>query len=114
VFSLLLSLAAAAMECPEGSHLEGHPPPAGEELKCVLPDGSLHGPYKHWYSNGQLMQLFHYDHGREHGKQQAWWPNGQLMMEGVSMDGKRYQGFRYWDISGQETRLQIDAIEETR
>lgn len=110
---LSLPLIASAMECPEGSQLQGNPPPAGQELKCVLADGTLHGTYKHWYSNGELMQEFHYDHGKEHGKQRAWWPNGQLMMEGTSMNGKRYQGYRYWDITGKESSLQFETIEET-
>jgi MORN repeat protein len=112
ILATCLPLAAAEFSCPEGTELQGKAPPDGLELKCVLADGSLHGPYQHWYSNGQLMQSLHYDHGKEHGEQKAWWPNGQKMMEGTSMNGKRYQGFRYWDISGKESSIQFETIDE--
>lgn len=108
-----LPLAGAEFSCPEGTELRGKAPPDGLEQKCVLTDGTLHGPYMHWYGSGQLMQSLHFDHGKEHGEQKAWWPNGNKMMEGTSMNGKRYQGFRYWDISGQESSLQFETIEET-
>lgn len=111
-FFLAITAAASERPCPEGSERHGQAPPAGNEVKCVLPDGTLHGPSQHWYSNGQLMDSLTYDHGREHGEQKAWWPNGRKMMEGVSMDGKRYQGFRYWDISGRESKIQFETIEE--
>lgn len=107
-----MSLAATDISCPEGTEQRGNPPPQGNEVKCVLPDGTLHGPYQHWYDNGQLMESLRFDHGKEHGEQKAWWPNGQKMMEGTSMNGKRYQGFRYWNISGQESNLQFEKIEE--
>ncbi len=110
--ALPLQLAAADISCPDGATLQGQTPPQGTELKCVLPDGTLHGPYKHWYSNGQLMQQLHYDHGREHGEQSAWWPNGQLMMQGISMHGKRYQGFHYWNMQGEEANIQFETIDE--
>jgi hypothetical protein len=110
---LSLPLLAIALDCPEGTQLQGQQPPEGNELKCVLPDGALHGPYKYWYSNGQLMQFLHYDHNLEHGEQKSWWPNGQIMMDGISMNGKRYQGFRYWDINGKESALEFETIQES-
>ena len=110
---LSLPLTTVALECPEGSQLQGLPPPDGRELKCVLPDGTLHGPYKYWYSNGQLMQFLHYERDQEHGEQKSWWPNGQRMMEGTSMNGKRYKGFRYWGINGKESAIQFETIQET-
>ena len=47
--------------------------------------------------------------GKEHGRQRSWWPNGQLMMEGISVDGNRYKGFKYWSITGQQTDLNIET-----
>jgi hypothetical protein len=45
--------------------------------------------------------------GVEHGQQRGWWPNGQLMLEGISVNGTRYKGFKYWGIDGTPTDLGI-------
>ncbi len=47
--------------------------------------------------------------GKEHGRQRSWWPNGQLMMEGISYEGNRYKGFKYWSIDGKPTELNIET-----
>lgn len=107
--ALLLSVIATAdtavPPCPEGSRVLGEGPPAGLELRCVGADGRAEGPWLTWYGNGQLMSERQMQDDREHGRQRSWWPNGQLMMEGISMEGQRLQGFRYWSITGQPTEL---------
>jgi hypothetical protein len=113
ILALLAPLAlpvygAVALSCPDGGHPQGNAPPAGYEWKCVDANGAVDGPWRTWYTNGQLMSERHMKHGREHGRQRSWWPNGQLMMEGVSVDGHRYQGFKYWTIDGEPTQLNIE------
>lgn len=113
LFSLLAACGAAHGDplpaCPEKSHALGARPPAGYEWKCVDAGNEVNGPWLSWYANGQLMSERHMKHGQEHGRQRSWWPNGQLMMEGVSVEGHRYQGFKYWSITGEPTPLTIQT-----
>lgn len=101
--------AAPATTCPAGSHEQGQRPPAGNEWKCVDAHNRADGPWLTWYANGQLMSERQMKQDREHGQQRSWWPNGQLMMEGVSVDGHRYQGYKYWTIDGQPTQLEVET-----
>lgn len=113
--SLLYALPAFALDpiqCKNGTALTGTAPPTGTQQQCVLPDGTLHGEQRVWYSDGKLMEQRHFDHGKEHGEQQAWWPNGKQMMKGVAVAGKRYSGFKYWDVAGRPTKIGIATIPE--
>jgi hypothetical protein len=118
VFGLILvhfsGVQADELACPEKTSLSGKKPPEGFEQFCVLTDGIKHGPYKHWYSNGQLMEWLHYKNGKEHGEQTAWWPNGQMMMRGESVNGKRYRSFEYWDVAGNPRELEVKVITEEK
>lgn len=53
------------------------------------------------------MSERHMKNGREHGRQRSWWPNGQLMMEGISVDGSRYKGFKYWGVDGTPSIIDV-------
>ena len=77
----------------------------------AMPDktGLAEGPWLTWYSNGQLLSERNMKQGREHGRQRSWWPNGQLMMEGISFEGSRYKGFKYWSIDGSPTELNLET-----
>lgn len=105
---LLFTIAAQAgdeLSCPAGTRAEGASPPAGLELRCVDAAGRAEGPWRTWYENGALMSERSMKEDREHGRQRSWWPNGQLMMEGVSFNGTRVKGFRFWSITGQPNDL---------
>lgn len=91
--------------CPAGTHAEGAAPPAGFELRCLDAEGRAEGVWRNWYDDGQLMSERSMKQGREHGRQRSWWPNGQLMMDGISINGSRVQGFRFWSITGQPSKL---------
>lgn len=95
--------------CPPDHIEQGRQPPAGLEWKCTTPDGVPDGPWLTWYDDRQLQSERTMKRGKEHGRQRMWWPNGQLMMEGVSVDGHRYQGFKYWAVDGTPTELEIRA-----
>lgn len=105
----LLPTVAASEEpepgCPDGSRSVGAAPPAGLERYCLDARDQAQGTWLNWYESGQMMSARQMRDGREHGLQRSWWPNGQLMMEGVSMEGQRVQGFRYWSITGQAATL---------
>lgn len=108
--SLAIGCAQAATglpACPPGAHAVGKAPPAGLEWRCENASGLVDGPWLSWYADGQLQSERHMKDGREHGRQRGWWPNGQLMLEGVSVDGNRYQGFKYWSFDGTPTDLGI-------
>ena len=105
--------AYAEYDCPENTKKIGVPPPKGTQVKCVNAQNQQHGPFWLWYGNGQMMQALNFKNGKEHGKQKAWFPNGNLMMEGVSIEGKRYQGFKYFNYFGEPVELNFETIEET-
>jgi hypothetical protein len=115
---LLMLIAAPAYAeippCPKDTRAEGAVPPAGFERKCVTAAGLAEGPWLTWYSSGQLLSERNMKQGREHGRQRSWWPNGQLMMEGVSYEGSRYKGFKYWSIDGASTELDIETQTVTK
>lgn len=100
--------------CPTDHSSVGQKPPAGHEWKCVDSKGEADGPWLTWYDNGQLMSERQMKHGKEHGRQRSWWPNGQLMMEGISYEGNRYKGFKYWSITGEPTELNIQTETVTK
>jgi len=94
-------------DCPTGAHATGKSPPAGLEWRCDNASDVPEGPWLTWYADGTLMSERHMKNGREHGRQRSWWPNGQLMMEGVSVDGNRYKGFKYWGVDGTPSNIDI-------
>jgi hypothetical protein len=100
---------AKTAACPPDTHAVGAKPPKGSEWKCVDDKGIVNGPWLTWYGNGQLMSERHMKLGKEHGQQRSWWPNGQLMMEGISYEGNRYKGFKYWSITGEPAALDIQT-----
>jgi hypothetical protein len=99
--------AAEPLTCPADRIAQGQQPPAGLEWKCTTKEGVVDGLWVTWYDNRQMLSERHMKLGKEHGRQRSWWPNGQLMMEGVSVDGHRYQGFKYWAVDGTPTQLEI-------
>jgi hypothetical protein len=107
-------LRAEVPPCPKGTRAEGSAPPAGLERKCVSAGGLAEGPWLTWYSSGQLLSERTMKQGREHGRQRSWWPNGQLMMEGISFEGSRYKGFKYWSITGAPAELNIETQTMTK
>lgn len=117
LFALMLvanPLQAEVSPCPKDTHAEGAPPPTGLERKCVTASGLAEGPWLTWYSSGQLLSERNMKLGREHGRQRSWWPNGQLMMEGISYEGSRYKGFKYWSITGAPAELNIETQTVTK
>lgn len=118
LLALMLTATAALAEtpppCPKDTHAEGAAPPKGFERKCVTATGLAEGPWLTWYSNGQLLSERNMQQGREHGRQRSWWPNGQLMMEGISFEGSRYKGFKYWSIDGSPADLNIETQTVTK
>jgi len=104
-----IATAAEPYTCPPGHQEQGRQPPAGLEWKCTTRDGVVDGPWVTWYDDHQLLSERNMKLGKEHGRQRMWWPNGQLMMEGVSVEGHRYQGFKYWSVDGTPTELEIQA-----
>jgi hypothetical protein len=100
--------------CPSGTHAVGKAPPDGHEWRCENAAGKVDGPWLLWYEDGRPMSERTMKNGVEHGRQRGWWPNGQLMLEGISVDGSRYKGFKYWGFDGTPTDLGIqpDVIQQ--
>lgn len=107
-------LQADSPSCPADHQERGKKPPAGTEWQCIDKKGQPDGPWLTWYGNGQLMSERQMKNGKEHGRQRSWWPNGQLMMEGISYEGNRYKGFKYWSIDGEPTQLNVETETVTK
>lgn len=114
VFATLMaasSITFAEYDCPEGTKKQGLSPPKGYQVKCVNSNGKRNGPFWMWYRNGQMMQAFSFKNGKEHGRQEAWFPNGNVMMKGVSIDGARNKGFKYFNYFGEPVALEFKKNE---
>lgn len=100
--------------CPPQAYAVGKAPPDGFDWHCETAAGVAEGPWLRWYDNGTPQSERQMKNGLEHGRQRAWWPNGQLMLDGVSVDGNRYKGFKYWGIDGTPSDLGIrpDIVEQ--
>lgn len=109
IFLLFSKSWAETPSCPADHQERGKKPPAGTEWQCLDKNGQADGPWLTWYSNGQLFSERQMKNGKEHGRQRSWWPNGQLMMEGISYEGNRYKGFKYWSIDGEPTDLKVET-----
>ena len=106
------SITYAEFDCPDGTNKLGAEPPRSDQVKCINADGKQHGPFWMWYGNGQMMQSLNYKNGKEHGKQQAWFPNGKVMMDGISVEGIRYEGFKYFNYHGEPVELEFINTEK--
>jgi hypothetical protein len=92
--------------CPEGTRLSGSPPPAGQVVECVRPNGVVHGLSSVWYPNGHEGTLAEYRDGKRNGRW-LYWLHGQKLVEGSFKDGRRDGTWTYWfDSSGE---LDVDS-----
>lgn len=103
----------AEFDCPAGTKKQGLAPPRGSQVKCVNESGEQQGPFWMWYASGQMMQALNFKNGIEHGKQRAWFPNGQLMMEGVSIEGGRNKGFKYFNYYGEPIQIEFKQRDDS-
>lgn len=106
------NLALAEYDCPAGTKKRGLAPPKGYQVKCINENDERNGPFWMWYRNGQMMQALNFKNGKEHGKQQAWFPNGNVMMEGVSVEGARNTGFKYFNYFGEPVSLEFKTEQQ--
>jgi hypothetical protein len=91
---------AGQAACPEGTKLSGSPPPRGQLVECVRPDGVVHGLSSVWYPNGHEGTLTEYRDGTRNGRW-LYWLHGQKLIEGTFKDGRRDGTWTYWfDNSG--------------
>ena len=85
----LLPLACKApappLVCPDGAVIQhvqyAESDGAGHGERCVLPDGTRHGPSRDWYADGTLRSLTHWVHGDRHGTSTLWFPSGAKQAE---------------------------------
>ena len=90
------------LDCPEGAHAEGAPPPKGYEHYCALPDGTPHGPYRAFHPNGRLKQQGTYEKGKKTGKWIAWHENGKTSRVGAFEDDLETGEWTFFYESGEK------------
>ncbi|WP_168210541.1 AgmX/PglI C-terminal domain-containing protein [Persicimonas caeni] len=72
----------------------------------AIDDGhTLHGPYRYWSAEGQLLTDGHYEDGLRHGAWTEWYQNGQKRFEGRYAHGERVGKFTHWRSDGQRTQV---------
>jgi antitoxin component YwqK of YwqJK toxin-antitoxin module len=87
------------MACPEGATLVGAPPPKGNVIQCVLPNGAPHGLSSVWFEGGHEGTLTEYKNGVRHGRWMYWLHNHTLA-EGQFEDGRRHGTWTFWYDQG--------------
>jgi hypothetical protein len=96
---------ADPLRCPEGALVQRVDFPddrgGGFAERCVLPDGTRHGPSREWYASGQRRAQTEWQRGMRHGKSVFWYRNGRKMAE-VQHDHWQAVGvWTNWDAEGQ-------------
>lgn len=81
--------------CPDDAKLVGAPPPQGQVLECVTPNGTVHGFSSVWFPNGHEGTLTSYRNGVKNGLFMYWLHNHPLI-EGTYVDGRKHGNWTYW------------------
>ena len=85
--------------CPPGTQLVGAPPPRGQVVECVRPNGLVHGSSSVWYPNGHEGTLTEYENGTRNGRW-LYWLHGHKLVEGAFRNGRRDGTWTYWFDGG--------------
>jgi hypothetical protein len=85
--------------CPEGAKLVGTPPPTGQVVECVQPNGVVNGLSSVWYPNGHEGTMTEYKNGVRDGRW-LYWLHGQKLVEGTFRSGRRDGAWTYWFDEG--------------
>ena len=101
--------------CPPGTALFGDAPPKGNRKFCQRKDGTRHGKYIRWHSNGQLHEHAEYKEGKLHGKYIRWYESGVIDLEGEYDNGEKNGTFVTLSMereykNGELIRRLIDGI----
>lgn len=105
----LLSCAPSpiAVECPEGSVLEGNGPPLGRRIVCVNKNKQSgerrayrHGPEIRWFAGGAMRSRQTYMDDRLHGQATTWFANGKKSKLGHYVNGVRHGVWTEFDRNG--------------
>lgn len=98
--------------CPQGAELRGAPPPYGNDVACVKPNGEWHGPRTTWFDRcsrkkpcavKQARRKFQgeYRRGIEHGWWVWWHKDGRKGLEGNYYAGKKSGRWEAWTRAGE-------------
>jgi len=114
------------VKCPEGSGLTALPKEPTPRAYCGLQDGTFHGPFLTWRSDGDIQSRGEYINGKRtgtwtdygargkkvyrreykddqvHGRVAYYHLNGQLRLQGYMVSGKREGRWTSFDKKGKE------------
>lgn len=126
----------AGIQCAEGHHLRGDPPPVGNEQWCRDAKGINQGPWMLWHKNkqlaatgnfrnglfqgalnifdisGQPMQKLKLLDGKLQGPFTVYWPHGPLCLEGEHYRNVKKGPFIYYDTTGVERKRVISPTRD--
>ena len=90
------------LECPPESELlvkEGEA--MGNRVFCAKPDGTEHGAWISWHSNGKKQEQGAFKDGKRNGKFTNWYENGAKESEGEMMNDEPCGEWSCWKQSGE-------------
>ncbi len=114
------------MKCPKGSALTALPQEPTPRAYCGLPDGTFHGPFLTWRSDGDISSRGAFTHGKRsgtwtdygerskklyrreyvdgaiHGRVAYYHPNGAISLMGHLVKGHREGRWTQYDNRGEE------------
>ena len=102
--------------CPPGTMVFGGAPPKAYRKFCQRKDGTRHGQYARWHSNGQPREHAEYKDGKLHGKYFSWYESGVIELEGEYAHGEKNGTFVTLGIEedykrGKLRRRLVDRVE---
>jgi antitoxin component YwqK of YwqJK toxin-antitoxin module len=71
----------APITCPAGATMRGVAPPSGDRVWCESDDGTLEGPVREWFADGQRRLEGEYAAGQKHGAWKTFYAGGKPRAE---------------------------------
>ena len=94
-----------------GVHVRWHAGGKHKKFERTYEFGALHGPYKEWYSNGQLKLSLNYKQGQLDGGYKRWFSNGQIHIKTRYSDNTRVGPFlEYYKNGRKRFEYNYDAL----
>ena len=84
-----------------GMHIKWHADGKTKKFRRTYKDNQLDGPYKEWYSNGQLKVRLNYLQNHLNGNYTRWYSNGQIHIKASYMNGTKMGAYLEYYKNGQ-------------
>lgn len=105
--SVVIAESEIGCDCPQGTVQVGAPYPDSTVFYCekINPPEKhqLHGPWRLWHEDGQLIELGEYIDGLKSNTWTIWYLNGQMQSTGKYVNGQREELWKEWYQDGTQS-----------